>query len=317
MISFRYHIVSIVSVFLALAIGIALGGGPLKGEVDNTLVDQVKMDRSVKSDLRAQIQQLKSTNQFTDDFAKQVAPTLLDGSLKGHTVDLVVLPGAEATTVTSLSDLVTTAGATLGGTLRVGNGLLDVSNKQLVDELGSQLEGSATGVNVPPDASGYERMGILIARAIGTQDTGGAQVDGTADSILAGLSTAGMMSAEGDLNRRGDLLLFVAGPGKGGSAESDGSDAIVTTLVTEADAGTNGVVLGGPVSSAQPGGAVRAVRDDVTAARDVSTVDTISRTAGQVVAVMALNGQAHGQSGQYGSVDAADGPMPGAKNATD
>ena len=28
MISFRYHIVSIVSVFLALAIGVALGGGP-------------------------------------------------------------------------------------------------------------------------------------------------------------------------------------------------------------------------------------------------------------------------------------------------
>ena len=35
-ISFRYHIVSIVSVFLALAVGVALGGGPLKGEVDNT-----------------------------------------------------------------------------------------------------------------------------------------------------------------------------------------------------------------------------------------------------------------------------------------
>jgi len=313
-ISFRYHIVSIVSVFLALAIGIALGGGPLKGEVDNTLVDQVKMDRSVKSDLRGQIRQLKSTNQFTDDFAAQVAPTLLDGSLKGHAVNLVVLPGAEAAAVTSLSDLLTTAGATLGGTLRVGNALLDVSNKQLVDELGSQLAESASGVEVPPDASGYERMGILIARAIGTQDVGGAKVDGTADSILAGLSTAGMMSAEGDLNRRADLLLFVAGPGDAGAAGSDGSDAIVTTLVTEADAGTNGVVLAGPVSSAQPGGAVRAVRDDVTAARDVSTVDTLSRTAGQVVAVMALNGQAHGESGQFGSVDAADGAMPGARN---
>ncbi len=317
MISFRYHIVSIVSVFLALAIGIALGGGPLKGEVDNTLVDQVKIDRSVKADLRGQIKQLKSTNQFTDDFAKQVAPTLLDGSLKGHTVNLVVLPGAEAASVTSLTDLVTTAGATVGGTLRVGNGLLDVGNKQLVDELGSQLEGSASGVDVPPDASGYERMGILVARAIGTQDAGGAKVDGTADSILAGLSTAGMMSAEGDLNRRADLLLFVAGPGKTGAGEGDGTDAIVTTLVTEADAGTNGVVLGGPVTSAQPGGVVRAVRDDVTAARDVSTVDTISRTAGQVVAVMALNGQAHGEAGQYGSVDAADGPMPGAKNNSD
>ena len=55
MISFRYHIVSIVSVFLALAVGVALGGGPLKGEVDNTLVDQVKTDRAAKAALEAQI----------------------------------------------------------------------------------------------------------------------------------------------------------------------------------------------------------------------------------------------------------------------
>ena len=47
MISFRYHIVSIVSVFLALAVGVALGGGPLKGEVDNTLVSQVQTDRQI------------------------------------------------------------------------------------------------------------------------------------------------------------------------------------------------------------------------------------------------------------------------------
>ena len=30
MIDFRYHLVSLISVFLALAVGIALGAGPLK-----------------------------------------------------------------------------------------------------------------------------------------------------------------------------------------------------------------------------------------------------------------------------------------------
>jgi hypothetical protein len=58
------------------------------------------------------------------------------------------------------------------------------------------------------------------------------------------------------------------------------------------------------------------VRDDVGAARVVSTVDSLGRTAGQVVAVMALAGQAAGQSGQYGAVDAADGAMPGARDAS-
>ncbi len=317
MISFRYHIVSIVSVFLALAIGIALGGGPLKGEVDNTLVDQVKMDRSAKADLRDQIRQLKSTNKFTDDFAKQVAPTLLDGSLRGHTVDLVLLPGADPASVTALSGLVTTAGGTVGGTVRVGSGLVDASNKQLVDELGTQLAASASGVDVPPDASPYEQMGMLIARAIGTGTAGGARVDDTADSILAGLSTAGMMSAEGDLNRRGDLLLWVAGAPMGQGSQQDGTGSIVTTLVATADAATKGVVLAGPASSAEPGGVLQAVRQDVTASRDVSTVDTLNRTAAQVVTVMALAGQAHGESGQYGSVNAANGPMPGAQASAD
>ncbi len=58
---------------------------------------------------------------------------------------------------------------------------------------------------------------------------------------------------------------------------------------------------------------MKAVRDDVAAARDVSTVDALGRTAGQIVAVLALAGQAAGQTGQFGSVDAADGAIPGGR----
>ena len=76
-------------------------------------------------------------------------------------------------------------------------------------------------------------------------------------------------------------------------------------------------MLAGPVASAREGGQVKAVRDDVTAAREVSTVDALGRTAGQVVTVMALAGQAAGRTGQYGAVDAADGAMPGASGGTD
>ena len=168
MISFRYHIVSIVSVFLALAVGIALGGGPLKGEVDDTLVDQVQADRAVKADLRAQIADARSGNAFVDGFAETVAPGLIDGVLQGRVVTIVALPGAQQQEVSALGEMVGTAGGTLGGTLRVGDGMLDVSNKELVDELSSQLLEGASDVNVPADASGYETMGALIARDIGT-----------------------------------------------------------------------------------------------------------------------------------------------------
>ena len=312
MISFRYHIVSIVSVFLALAVGVALGGGPLKGEVDNTLVEQVKADRARKAELQAEIASLKGTDQFSNQFAETIAPGLIGGVLKGHVVTLVVLPSAQQSEVGELADMVRTAGGSVGGTVRIGDGLLDAQNKQLVDELGTQLQDGASDVSVPADASGYERIGALLARAIGTPTAGGAEVDGTSDSILAGLSTAGLLSTDGDLTRRGDLVLVVAGAGQATGEQAQSANSILTTIAEALDSDTGGVVVAGPTASAHEDGVVRAIRDDVVAARDISTVDTLGLAAARVVTMMALAGQANGQTGHYGAVDAADGAMPGA-----
>ena len=312
MISFRYHIVSIVSVFLALAVGVALGGGPLKGEVDNTLVEQVESDRQVKARLRAEIQGLTATNEFTDVFARTVAPGLLDARLRGRVVTVMTLPGASGDAVSGVTDFVTQAGGTVGGTVRVGEQFVDVSNKQLVDELASQLLDGTPDVTVPEDASGYERMGALVARAIGTADDGGAGVDETSNSILAGLSTASLMSADEELNRRGSLVVVVAGDGADSEEEQQGTNSIITALAGAIDARTDGVVVAGPVAAARPGNLLQSIRSDVSAARDLSTVDALERTTGQVVTVLALAQQARGEAGHYGALDAADGALPGA-----
>lgn len=315
MISFRYHIVSIVSVFLALAVGVALGGGPLKGEVDDTLVKQVQADRETKTQLRGQIADLRKGSDFQNQFAKTVAPDLLAGSLDGRPVTLVVLPGADESAVSSVSEMVGQAGGSVAGTVRVGPALLDATNKQLVDELGSQLLDGAPDVSVSNDVGGYDRIGALIARAIGTEEDGGADVDEESRSILAGLSTARLMSVDGEMSSRGSLVLFVAGHGPDTAEEQQGADSIMTAIVEAVDADTDGAVVAGPMASAHPGGLVDSVRQDVVAGRDVSTVDVLDRTAGQVVTVMALAEQADGKTRHYGAVDAADGAMPGAGRA--
>lgn len=49
MIDFRYHLVSLVAVFLALAVGIILGAGPLADPIGDTLtgqVDKLREDRN-------------------------------------------------------------------------------------------------------------------------------------------------------------------------------------------------------------------------------------------------------------------------------
>ncbi len=318
MISFRYHIVSIVSVFLALAVGVALGGGPLKGEVDNTLVEQVEADRKKKAEFQAEIAALRSSDEFTDTFAATVAPGLIGQALEGRPVSLMVLPGAQETSVASVRDYIAQSGGTVGGTVRVGEDLIDVANKQLVDELGSQLLDGTPDLTVPDEATGYERIGALIARAIGTPEDAGAEIDESSESILSGLSTASLMSAEGELTTRGSLVLVIAGPGSSsrpGTATGEdrqGSSSILTSIAKAMDANTDGVVMAGPLPSARGEGPLNALRSDVVAAREVSSVDVLGRTAGQVVTVMALAEQARGESGHYGAVDAADGAMPGA-----
>ncbi|MGI8680675.1 MAG: copper transporter [Mycobacteriales bacterium] len=317
MISFRSHIVSMVSVFLALAVGVVLGGGPLKGHVDTRLADQVQSDRQTRSALQSEVATLRKSGAFDDAFAKTAAPGLIGDRLRGHVVSLVVLPGARQADVSALTGLIGTAGGSVGGTLRAGTPLVEASGKQLVDELGHQLDVRAGQLKIPAGASPYERIGALVARAVATKQRGGARVDTPATTILGAMAAAHLLSARGRLSRQGDLVLFVAGPGRGDASRKQGSASIVTTLVRAVDAGSGGVVLAGPPASAREPGALKAVRADAGTARGVSTVDTVGSAAGQVVTVLALAGQAVGQSGQYGAVGAADGAMPGARQAAD
>ena len=310
MISFRYHIVSIVSVFLALAVGVALGGGPLKREVDDTLVQQVEADRKAKADLRNQVTALGAGNEFTDDFARTVATGLLDQTLAGRTVTVVVLPDADQDSVSSTRKLVGSAGGSVGATIRLADKLLDVGNKQLVDELATQLLAGAEGVTGAEDQGTYERLGALLARATATPEDAGAAPDDTGSSILSGLSTAELLTTDGEVNRRGSLVLFLGGGDPADADARESASAVVSAMARSMDAASDGAVLAGTVASARPDGAVEAIRGDVVTAQEVSTVDTLDRVAGQVVAVLALAEQGRGGVGHYGSVDAANGTMP-------
>jgi hypothetical protein len=107
-------------------------------------------------------------------------------------------------------------------------------------------------------------------------------------------------------------VLFVAGPGNGDAEQQTGAGAILTTLLSAVDAGSDGVVLAGPLAAAQDHGVVRAVRSDTVVTRHVSTVDSVERVDGQVVTMLALAQQAAGRSGQYGALGAG-GAMPGSR----
>ena len=298
MIGIRDHIVSIAAVLLALATGIVLATGPLGGAAGDRppgLADRHRADR-----LRERVDLLQRTARFEAAFAEAVAPIAVDERLSGRSVVLLALPRARAGLLAAAREALTEAGARVEPTLRLTQRLLDPANKQLVEELSTQLLGSLAGVSVPADAATYERVGALLARGLVTKQDTGAPRDGVADNLLTALQTARLVAPETDLGRRGSLVLMISGAGTGTNETAQARNAIVSTLARALDAGGDGVVVAGAPPSGAEGGVVWSVREDPATARLVSTVDVLTLPSGQVLAVYALSQQAQGDSGHYG-----------------
>lgn len=311
--SLRTHVLTLLTALLALAVGVALGSGPLqdplRSEVERPGTASDDPGRPVSAEARADA--LASGTTYADDFALSVSGRLVRGALAERTVTLLVLPGAAPETVAGIADMVARAGGRVMGEVRVERRLVDVGNRQLVGELGSQMaETAGDAVPVPAAAGDYERLGRLLARATLTSDRAGAPVDAAARGILAGLETAGLVTATGDAGTRGSLLVAVAGAPYGGEDEREGAGTIVASLLLEATRTARAVVLAGPVDAGAPDGLVGRVRTDEAARRAVSTVDAADRVAGRITTVLALSADVPGPSGHYGSAGAPDGPRP-------
>ncbi len=145
-ISYRHHIVSLVAVFLALAVGIALGGGPLSdlGRDDRPAAAAThdKRPTAPVCGVRRRVRDRERRGRCTPN------------GLSDRTVSVVTLPGADADAISALGAQVEAAGGTVAGTYDVQPALTDAAEKSLVDTLGSQLAdqlGSGRGERGRPD----------------------------------------------------------------------------------------------------------------------------------------------------------------------
>lgn len=298
---------------LAVALGIVVGAGPLQhssSERDRQL-DAQKAEVARK---QQRIDALESATTFAEGYAAATAPALLRGALAGRSVSVVTLPGADPAVVERLRADVAVAQGKVTAQVDLAAATARASSRQLVEALTSQMATQVRDVTVPPDAGGYERLGILLGRALGTGPTGQpaqAAYDETAVSIVSGLQTADLLTVSQPVAARAGLALVVTGPAAAGAAGAD--DNAVPVAILQALGRQLPTVVVGPTSAAGGTGVVGALRAHTTAAAAVSTVDSVETSTGQVTGVLALAARARGTVGQFGGVDAADGVVPGAK----
>ena len=307
MIDFRYHLVSIVAIFLALAAGLVLGAGPLSNAVDDKLDAAGGTTSTSQDKLRAQVAANRRLEAFRADYADTIAPTVLSERLPSREVALFALPGADDDTVDGLAADVRAAGGSVTTEVELSSDLLDPAGRQFAEGVASQALDGATNVEETTGQSSYELVGGALGRAFLTADPGAAVYDRSAATIASAFAEAKLISYDGEPTTRASLAVVVAGDVA--DDVQDGQDELVSTLVQALDATTEGVVLAGPPGSAGVDGYLTAVRERDTA-DSVSTVDVASSPDGQIVTVLVLAREAEGQSGHYGAVDPADGAMP-------
>src|SRR3954447_2039003 len=90
MIDFRYHLVSLIAVFLAVALGIVIGTTQLNGPLTDNLQGQVTALQGDKRALENQTQVLQTELNDVGTFDEAIGPTLVANTLNGRSVVLVV-----------------------------------------------------------------------------------------------------------------------------------------------------------------------------------------------------------------------------------
>ena len=317
MIDFRYFLVTIVAIFFALAVGIVLGSGPLETTINGAIQGQTDQLVAQKRALQDQVAQLESDVNARDTFTKAMEPVIVEGTLTGRAVTLVALPGASPDDVRASNDVVTEAGATVGGTVTITPSWTDPGQRDVLQQLTTSLAPATQ--QLPSDP--YQAAAAVLSGALMDKVNHGSDRLSPDDAgVLAGYQEGGFITWGGDdpsTVRKGTLAVVVAAPVDSGADTTFLGDenASLLPLSDELYRNGQGAVAAGPGSAAQPGGYLSAVRDS-TLSGQVSTVDLLPEAIGRVVLVFALEEQINGGSGHYGTGPGADSVAPPVTTAT-
>lgn len=314
MIDFRYHVVSIVAVFLALALGLFIGSTTLRGPVATDLKNRADQVSNTNNRLQGELSATHGELSRWQAFDNALLPYAVANRLTGESVITVSAPGVDGSMRSRITSALTQAGATLTGDVRLQASLLDPSQDQFLTTL--------TGKLTPPNralraGSGSERALALLADVLGTKPLGSRPQQrplspSARARVLSAYSAANLLSISGPAPRPAALALLIsaAGPSGTGDQAAAAGVSLLGEFAADLDRAATGTVATGPASAADDGGLLAEIRGDKTLRSQVSTVDSAELPNGVIATVLALAEQATGQSGSYGVAPGADQPLP-------
>ena len=307
MIDFRYHLVSLISVFLALAVGVVLGAGPLQNSLGTALNDQVTALRENRNATQAKLEQTETAVNERDSYITQAATSLLPGTLASKNVAMVLLPDAKAEDADSIAAQLKNAGATVTGRVSLTSTWVDLSRENYRSTFSGQVQGHLGSTN-SKDANGI--LGEALAKALTANDDS-SRVLMDMLSVTVDKSGTPFISVDSTPTAAAEMIVVVgprpqASSGKGATVEaSPGEDPKAWAKALEGTAGRAPTVVVG--SADGDGGVVGIIRSEKA---KVTTIDSVGQIAASVSTPLALASTRAGTTGHYGFDKGAEAVMP-------
>jgi hypothetical protein len=314
-ISLRYHIVSLVAVFLALALGIVVGSTVLQEGTVSALRATSQEVRQRSEENRTENLALKQEISRLQAFGTAVLPELVQDRLKGRSVVLVDTDKVDSGLRDGVRKVLEDAGANVDGQITFADDRL---------ALGADADRTAMARLLAVDAAAPDVLrGELVKKLAARLATSTAlpQGDGQrASDMLTGLQDADFLAdlklsrplAAGTdpFPRQGSIFVLLGPAATATTALAP--DAFLVPLADQVSTQTGGPVAGGEAAAVPKQASwILALRDNRAVSRRVSGIDSVDTIYGQLALVEALQGSLQQlPAGQYGTKDGASGLLP-------
>lgn len=311
MISLRQHAISLAAVFLALAVGVALGSGLLSDTLLSSLRDESRNLHGEINTLNDQKNVLNEKLGSANVFDTQMAARIVHGALAGKSVVVFRAPDAADDDADAVSKIIGQAGGTVTGTVSLTQEFVDANSaEKLRSVVNSSIVPAGAQLSTKLVDQGSQAGDLLGIALLINRDPVVAPVDDAQrDTVLAALRDTGFVTFKANGTEHigaANAAVVITGGALGDDAGNRGVS--VARLAAALAPHGAGVLLAGRDGSSTGTAAVAVARADAAVTSAISTVDDLDAESGRITTVLGVADLVNGgHPGQYGIGHGATG----------
>jgi len=304
-IDFRYHVISLTAVFLALAVGVVLGSGPLRTALVAELTNESSELKAALSESKAETENAIRDSEIGEDFVAQAAEVLIGDALADRHVAVVRILTPDGAEVTGVKDRIVQAGGTITANLSIEPAWTDDDQIAFRTAFATQIVENVVGVD--STVATDRVLAHALAQALvptefpaSTKETEGSTATATAadrSRVLLDL-LLGAELVSGTVTGEVDAVVFAIGPGP----NSDDEFSILSDVYMEI-AGVTDEYVDGTVVATGPsrhGDIPSLIVASALLSDNVTTVTYGLNYYGHFTVVLGLAKEIAGTTGHYG-----------------